>query len=297
MTGTPAAGDASVTGGVPSHFIAADLRFSVNLSLVFRDIPIPVAAERARKLGFDAVELWWPFAAPVPDDRDIDHMLTALANAGTRLVALNLYAGEMEGEDRGLVSLPARLGELQANVPVVLEIVNRTGCRVLNALYGNLDGALEAAYQRAHGVQVLSELALAAQPYGAEVVIEALNPWEFPNYGLHTTRAALDVVGGVAATGTARIRLLHDLYHRQRSEGNLIATLREHATSIGHVQLADSPGRHEPGTGEIAFDRVLGALAATGYRGYVGLEYIPREEPERGLQWLRDLGWKPVADS
>src|SRR5690606_33472962 len=136
----------------------------------------------------------------------------------------------------------------------------RLGCTVLHALYGNRVPGVDPRVQDDLAVEHLALAANAAADIGAVIVVEALNPWENPLYPITGSRAALEVIARVAAETGARLQLLYDLYHMQRSEGDLITSIRRHAARFGHVQLADAPGRHEPGTGEVAFDRVLAEL-------------------------------------
>lgn len=250
-------------------------RFDVNLSILFTELPLlqrPAAAARA---GFDAVELWWPFDGPEPDDREIDALVRAISDAGVRLVSLNLDAGDMARGDRGLLSIPAGVARFRANVPVAVGIAERLGCGVLNALFGNRPAGLPAAEQRALGIEQLAHAAAAAATAGATVVVEALNRFGAPDYPLQSTSEAAGVAAAASAAAGVAVKLCCDVFHMQQSGGNLIATLHTYRDRIGHVQVADVPGRGAPGTGEIAYPRVLAALARDGYDGHVGLEYEP----------------------
>lgn len=265
------------------------MKFAANLSTLFTDLPLlqrPAAAARA---GFDAVELWWPYETPVATERDVDALIRALTESGVSLIALSLDAGDLSAGDRGLLSLPAAADRFRANLEVVAGIAERSGCRVLNALYGNRVTGVSAAAQDETAVENLILAASTVRGMGAVVVVEALNHFDNPRYPLTTTRQALDVVDLLQATGSGDFGLLYDTYHMQRTEGNLIATIREHADRFAHVQIADSPDRHEPGTGEVAYERVLAALEAAGYEGYVGLEYVPLDAADHGFDWLQDL--------
>jgi hydroxypyruvate isomerase len=160
----------------------------------------------------------------------------------------------------------------RANVPVALELAGRVGCTRLNALVGK--GDLDLAVEN---------VAWAAARTDAQILIEACNTIENPGYLLPTTHAALEFVESV---GAPNVRLQYDAYHMQRMEGNLVATLTEHIGRIGHIQIADSPGRGEPGTGEINYAFVLDAIERLGYDGYVGLEYNPSTTTEETLGWM-----------
>lgn len=262
------------------------MRFAANLSTLFTEVPLLDRPAAAAQCGIDAVELWWPFPTPVPGDRQVDALVSSLADVGVTMAALSLDAGDLAGGERGLVSLPDAVDRFRANLEAAVGIAERTGCRVLNALYGNPVAGVSAAAQDELAVDNLTLAARAAGTIGTTLVIEALNPFDSPHYPLTRTSQALDLVDLVAAAGAPNVGLLYDAYHMQRSEGNLIATIRRHAARFGHVQIADSPDRHQPGTGEIAYERVLQALEDSGYQGYVGLEYLPLGSTQESFGWL-----------
>jgi hydroxypyruvate isomerase len=191
----------------------------------------------------------------------------------------------MPGGDRGLLSNPERVTQFRENVPVALELAERPGCRKLNALVWH---RLDSMGREEQFELVRENVAWAADEaagQGAEVMIEAVNTFENVPYLLYTTEDATKFVKSV---GRENVKLQYDVYHMQRMEGNLVATLRKHIGEIGHVQVADSPGRGEPGTGEINYAFVFGVLEELGYDGYVGLEYNPTTErtarASRGFQ-------------
>lgn len=265
------------------------MRFDANLSMLFTEEELlerPAAAARA---GFGAVEIWWPFTDPHPSSSQVDAFVAALDRAQVQLVGLNFAAGDMAGGDRGLVSDPDALDVFRGNVELALSIGERTGCRVFNALYGNRRDDLQPEQQDQVALDNLTFAVASAAEIGATVVVEALNPWENPRYPLVTTGDAVQVLDRVESASGIRPKLLYDCYHAQRSEGNLIDTIRTRIGDIGHVQIADSPGRNEPGTGEINFRRVLEALRDAGYEGHVGLEYRPAGSTISSLTALEDL--------
>ena len=266
--------------------IGQGLRFDANLSILFPELPLLERPAAAAASGFDAVELWWPFASPDPPDAELDRLAGALADAGVDLVGLNFDAGDMPAGDRGLVSVPAAAARFRANVDVAVGLAGRLGCRTLNALYGNRVDGVDPAEQDELAVAHLALAASAAGRVGATVVVESQNPFDSPRYPLLRTAEVLAVLDRVEREAGARLEFLCDLYHLQRTEGNLIHTVERHWRRFGHVQVADSPGRNQPGTGEIAYERVLAALAATGYRGYVGLEYRPLGPTAESFAWL-----------
>lgn len=254
------------------------MRFSANVSILFREAPLLERFARAAEAGFGAVEFWWPLG------EDLAELEAAIRDAGLETALFNFLAGDMPAGERGLVSDPRRQDEFRASVPVALALADRLGCRRLNALAGHRLPGLEREQQLELAAANIAWAAKHAAAIGAEVLVEAVNTFENGPYLLPTTAAA---AGLVERAGRDNVRLQYDAYHAQRMEGNLVATLRERADLIGHVQLADSPARGEPGSGEINFRYVLGELERLGYDGYLGLEYNPTtERTEDSLGWL-----------
>jgi hydroxypyruvate isomerase len=254
------------------------MRYSVNVSILFTEVPFLERFARARDAGFTAVELWWPRG------EDLDATRAAIEDAGVDVVLMNFDAGDMPAGDRGLISDPDRQAAFRENVPVALELARAVGCTKLNALAGHELPGLDRDAQLALARENVRFAADAAADQGAEVLIEAVNTIENGPYLLSRTADAADFV---RAAGRRNVRLQYDAYHMQRMEGNLVATIERHFDAIAHVQVADSPGRGQPGSGEINFDYVLGRLEELGYDGHVGLEYTPPEgDTEASLSWL-----------
>jgi 2-hydroxy-3-oxopropionate reductase len=231
------------------------MRFCVNVSILFKEVPFLERFARAAEAGFSAAEFWWP------SGEDLDEVEGAVKGAGVEVALFNFDAGDMPGGDRGLLSDPKRVEQFRSNVPVALELARSLDCRRLNALVGHRmedasrDEQLELAREN------VAWAAGEAAEQGAEVMIEAVNTFENGPYLLYTTEEAAAFVQSV---GRPNVRLQYDFYHMQRMEGNLVANLRKHIGSIGHVQVADSPGRGEPGTGEINYPYVLAQLEELG---------------------------------
>jgi len=261
-------------------------RYDVNISILFTELPLLERPAAVREVGVDAVEVWWPFDEPVPGKGERQAFLDALERGSTRLVALNFDAGDMGRGERGLVSLPAQRDRFRANVEATLDIAERTGCRILNALWGNRQDGLAAAEQDEVGLENLCEAAAAARSIGAVVVIEALNAYESPRYPLTSTASALAVVDQARAEGAANVAFLADLYHLRRMGEDLVGSLEAAAGRIGHVQIADVPGRGEPGSGELGVEGLLRPLEAIGWSGFVGLEYRPTGPSAPSFAWL-----------
>ncbi len=254
------------------------MRFCVNVSILFKEAPFLERFRRAADAGFSAVEFWWP------SGEDLGEVEAAIKEANLTVALFNFYAGDMPAGDRGLLSDPARQEGFRENVPVALELARRLGCGRLNALVGQEIPGMSREEQLDLARENVAWAAGRAAEYGVEVLVEPVNTFENGPYLLHRTD---DGARFVASVGQANVRLQHDFYHMQRMEGNLSVTLRRHIGGIGHVQVADSPGRGEPGTGEIHYPYVLGVLEELGYDGYVGLEYNPTtERTEESFAWI-----------
>ncbi|MBU7600523.1 TIM barrel protein [Streptomyces sp. P38-E01] len=267
-----------------------DTRFTVNLSILFTELPLLERPAAARAAGFTAVELWWPWPDnPTPDRAELDALREALEDAEVQLTGLNFYAGQLPGPDRGALSLPGEESEkFRKNVDVVADFAASVGCRALNALYGNRTPDADPAEQDALALENLTLAARAADRIGAVLLIEALNETESPHCPLVSSKAAVDLVEQVnAATGLGNAKFLMDLYHLAMNGENLAEVIDRHTAVTGHVQIADCPGRGAPGTGDLDFADLLRQLRQAGYEGWVGLEYKPGDAPSAGsFAWL-----------
>ena len=254
------------------------VRFCPNLSLLFKDADFPERFGRAAEAGFAGVEFWWP------SGEDLGQVEAAIKESGLDVALFNFDAGDMPEGDRGLLSDPDRQKEFRENVPVALELARSVGCRRLNALVGLQLDDVDTDEQLALARENVAWAADQAVEHHIEVMIEAVNTFENGPYLLSTTKAAADFVERV---GRPNVRLQYDAYHLQRMEGNVVATLRERIAEIGHIQVADSPDRGEPGSGELNYRYIFGALEELQYDGWVGLEYNPTtEDTEESLAWL-----------
>jgi hydroxypyruvate isomerase len=261
------------------------LPFAVNCSLLFTEVPLLQRPSAARAAGFDAVEFWWPFATAVPADADVDAFERAVRDAGVALVGLNFAAGDMPGGDRGLVSWPARSQEFRDNIDVTVGIGERLGCRAFNALYGNRVDGVEAEAQDDLAVENLAIAAQAAGSVGATVLVEPVSG--APRYPLLTAADAAGVINRVeGACGATNVGLLADLYHLAVNGDDVYKVVETYADRVAHVQVADAPGRNEPGTGTLPIEHWLRLLQDSGYAGWVGLEYKPSGQTSDSLAWL-----------
>ena len=253
------------------------MKFCANVSILFKEVPFLERFERAAGAGFSAVEFWWP-AEP------LDEVESAIAAAGLSVALFNFDAGDMPAGDRGLLSDPDRAHRFRANVPQALELAERLGTTRLNALVGLERSPGERESQLRLAAENVAWAADQAAQVSAEVLIEAVNTFENGPYLLSTTRQAAAFIERV---DRPNVRLQYDAYHMQRMEGNLVATITEFAPRIAHIQVADSPGRGEPGTGEINYPFVLDAIESLGYDGWIGLEYNPTTaSTEESFGWL-----------
>lgn len=246
--------------------------WTVNCSILLTDLPLRQRPQAARDAGFEAVEFWWPFAEAVPADRDVDAFVAAVRDAGVTLSGLNFAAGDMPGGERGLLSDPARSAEFVDNIDVAVGIGAQLGTTGFNALYGNRVPGADPADQDALAARNLAAAGRAAAAIGAVVLVEPVSG--APAYPLRTAADAVAVADRVRDEhGVESLRVLADLYHLAVNGDDVDAAIDRYAGRIGHVQIADAPGRGEPGSGDLPLTAQLDRLAAAGYSGRVGLEY------------------------
>lgn len=263
------------------------LRFAANMSMLYGHLPMRKRPAAAAAAGFTAVETWWPFTRPEPGDKEVDAFATALADAGVRLVAMNLPEGDMRAGDRGLLSSPARHGDFLAGLDTATGFAERTGCTVLTALYGNREPGVDPDRQDRLAAENLATAATAADRIGARLALEAISGKEAPDYPISDADAAAATVTVVnELTGLANTGLLCDLYHHGRSGEDVPDLLRRHRALVVHVQVADDPGRGRPGSGTLDYPSYFTALRDTEFSGWIGLEYEPTRDPAVDFDWL-----------
>jgi hydroxypyruvate isomerase len=259
------------------------MRFSANLSFLFKDAPFADRFRRAHEAGFRGVEFMWPGTEELPA------VERAVADTGLEVALFNFDGGDVAAGDRGLLSDPARHERFRENVPVALELAARIGCTRLNALVGVRLPEVERETQLQLARENVAWAAAQARAQGASITIEAINSYENGPYLLDTTPKAVGFLDAVAADN---VLLQYDVYHMQRMEGNLANTISRLLPRIGHVQIADPPSRGEPGTGELNYRFILDLLERSGYGGWVGLEYNPSTtRTEDSLGWIKELGY------
>ena len=252
-------------------------KFAANLTFLYTDHPFLDRFERARAGGFDAVEYMFPYAYTKP------RLVEALERHGLTQVLLNLPAGDWEGGERGIACHPDRRDEFRDGVARAVEYATALGCPQVNCLIGIPPAGADP--QRVHHT-VVENLAFAAGALGragVRLLLEPVNGYDIPGFWLQHADQAVHLMDEV---GSDNIWLQYDLYHQQRADGELAATWRRLKGRIAHVQVADNPGRNEPGTGEINYPYLFAELEKDGYAGWIGCEYRPRTETSAGLGWL-----------
>ncbi len=261
------------------------LPYAANCSLLFAELPLLERPAAAYAAGFRAVEFWWPWPSePVPADRDVDAFVATVADSGVQLVGLNFFAGNLAGPDCGVLSIPDRAGAFLDNIDVTVGIGERLGVRAFNALYGNRVPDERPEAQDELGTENLVRAASAANRIDATVLVEPVSgPKPYP---LRTAADVAAVVDRARSAGAQNVGLLCDLFHLANNGDDLDAAITTNQHLIAHVQIADHPGRHEPGTGTLDLDRHLSAIEAGGYSGYVALEYVPSTNTSESLAWL-----------
>ena len=251
-------------------------KFAANLTMLFTELDFLDRFDAARKAGFKAVEYLFPYAY----DRKL--LAEKLASAGLAQVLHNLPAGDWAKGERGIACLPDRVGEFRDGVGKAVEYAKALGCSQVNCLAGvpRPDADPERVYST-----FVDNLRFAARALGAEgirLLIEPINTRDIPGFYLCHTQQALDLI---SKAGGENIYLQYDIYHMQVMEGDIARSLQKHVGRIAHVQLADNPGRNEPGTGEINYPFLFRHLDAIGYRGWIGCEYKPKTTTVEGLGW------------
>lgn len=258
------------------------LQFSANLSFLFQEHDFLDRFGAAARAGFTGVEFHFPYA------HDKAVLAEVVMTSGVEVVLFNLPAGNWAAGDRGIACHPERKAEFQDGVGRAIEYAEALGCTRLNCLAGGFASAvLSAPTFRAHALETLVDnlrfAAAVTQRAGIRLMLEPLNTRDNPGYLVSTTREALPVLDAV---DSKNLFLQYDVYHAQVMEGDLARTIEKNLARIGHIQIGDNPGRHEPGTGEINFPFLFARLQQLGYTGWIGCEYKPSGPTEDCFGWL-----------
>ena len=251
-------------------------KLAANLTMLWNELDFLDRFDAAAKAGFTGVEYLFPY--PYPKEQLVER----LQRNGLAQVLHNLPAGDWAKGDRGVACDPGRVGEFQDGVGKAIEYARTLRCTQVNCLAGIPPAGIDP--QKAHATFV-SNLRFAAERLGGEgirLLIEPINTYDIPGFFLSHTQQALDVIRDV---GSKNLYVQYDIYHMQRMEGELANTIKAHLSQIAHLQLADNPGRNEPGTGEINYRFLFGFIDSIGYDGWIGCEYKPKAATGDGLGW------------
>jgi len=255
-------------------------RFAANLSMLFTEVPFLDRFDRAARAGFEAVEFLFPHEATP------EAIKAELQAHGLSLILHNLPAGNWAGGERGIACHPDRVAEFKAGVDQAITYATALGVKKINCLAGIKPAAVSDEQARATLVANLRYAAGKLGQHGIDLLIEPINTFDIPGFFVSTTAQGVALLDEV---GAANAYIQYDVYHMQRMEGELAGTLNRYLARIGHIQIADNPGRNEPGTGEIAYAFLFAHLRRIGAKGAIGCEYKPAAATEAGLGWRQQL--------
>jgi hydroxypyruvate isomerase len=254
-------------------------KIAANLTMMFTDKPFLDRFAAAAQAGFKYVEFLFPY------DHSADTVKEALDKNGLQAVLFNLPSGNWAGGDRGIGANPGRVEEFRAGVKTAVEYAKVLGVPRLNCLAGKLAPGASRDEHLKTLVENLKFSADALGRIGVKQIIEHINPFDVPGFLLNRVSEVVEVIEKV---GRPNVFVQYDIYHAQRTEGNLAQILREQFGKIDHIQIADNPGRNQPGTGEINFPFLFAEMDRLGYQGYVGLEYNPKPDTLGSLGWIAE---------
>jgi hydroxypyruvate isomerase len=253
-------------------------RFAANLSMMFTEVPFLDRFALAAESGFKAVEFLFPYEHPAAE------IATRLKDNGLDLVLFNAPPGDWARGERGMAALPDRRAEFRDAIAKALEYAVALSCPRLHVMAGLAPAGMAHDTLTATYAANLDWAAEQAGKAGVKPVIEPINHRDIPGFFLNTTDQAAAVI---EALGPARIGMQFDLYHCQITEGDIVKRVEKHLPLIAHMQVADNPGRNEPGTGEVNWPFVFARIDALGFRGWIGCEYRPAGETKAGLSWFQ----------
>ena len=252
-------------------------RFAANLSMMFNEVGFLDRFEAARHAGFSGVEYVSPY------EHEPATLVELLKANGLRQVLFNLPAGNWDAGERGIACLPDRSAEFRAGIDQAALYANALGCRQVNCLAGIAPDGIDSALLHDTFVENLRYAADRLETEGVLLLIEAINNRDIPGFFLNTSTDARRIIDEVHSTNIA---FQYDVYHMQIMEGDLAQTIEDNLDIVRHIQIADNPGRHEPGTGEINYPFLFDHLDKLGYDGWVSAEYVPSGATADGLSWL-----------
>jgi hydroxypyruvate isomerase len=252
--------------------------FDANLTMLFNEVEFLDRFQAAGKAGFHGVEFLFPYAYRK------EQLAERLQANGLTQVLHNLPAGDWARGERGIACLPDRMGEFQDGVGQAIEYARALQCTQLNCLAGITPTAIDPARVRDTLVYNLQFAATQLEAAGIRLLLEPCNTRDIPGFYLNRSQQAIEIIDAV---GSDNLYLQYDIYHMQVMEGNLAPTIQRHLDRIRHFQLADNPGRNEPGTGEINYPFLFGWIDKLGYTGWIGCEYKPAKSTVEGLGWIK----------
>ena len=251
-------------------------RLDANLTMLFNEVDFLDRFEAAAKAGFPGVEYAYPYSY------DKERLVEELERNNLRQVLHNLPPGDWGAGERGIACLPDRVGEFQDGVGIAIEYANALGCKQVNCLAGIAPEGVDPDTLYRTLVSNLTFAASKLEEAGILLLVEAANTRDMPGFFVNHTTEVRSIIEEV---GSQNLKLQYDVYHMQIMQGDLIPTIKADLDIIRHIQIADNPGRHEPGTGEIRYPFILQSLDVMGYDGWVGCEYVPLTTTEAGLHW------------
>jgi hydroxypyruvate isomerase len=255
-------------------------KFAANLTMLFNEVPFMERFDKAGAAGFKAVEFLFPYPFSAADIK------SKLDSNGLQLILHNLPAGDWDAGERGIACLPNRVDEFKAGVSKAIEYAKVLGVKQLNCLAGKAPADVDRKVLHATFVNNLKYAATELKKNGLNLLIEPINTYDIPGFFLSGTAQGIAILDEVAADNAF---LQYDIYHAQRMEGELANSMQKYFKRIGHIQLADNPGRNEPGTGEINYSFLFQMIDRLGYTGWIGCEYKPASTTEAGLGWMKSL--------
>ncbi|MBT8546734.1 hydroxypyruvate isomerase [Polynucleobacter paneuropaeus] len=253
------------------------IQFAANLTMLFNEFPFLDRFEQASKAGFKAVEFLFPYGIPAEDIK------AKLDQYHLKLVLHNLPAGNWDGGERGIACLPDRVEEFKTGVAEAIRYAGILGVGQLNCLAGKVPAGVDHKLLHQTFVNNLRFAAAELKKNHLKLLVEPINEYDIPGFYLCSTQQAISILDEV---GADNLFLQYDIYHAQRMEGELANTITKYFHRIAHMQLADNPGRNEPGTGEINYPFLFRFLEKIGYKGWVGCEYKPATDTLSGLSWM-----------
>jgi hydroxypyruvate isomerase len=257
--------------------------FAANLTMLFTELPFPERFVQAKQAGFSLVEYLFPYEYPAAE------LKQRLDDNGLTQVLFNLPCGDWANGERGIAALPGRVEEFRAGVSQAIDYALTLGVKQINCLAGIRDPGYREQQHHDTLVGNLRYAAEALAAHGIRLLLESINHFDIPGFFVNRTAEARAILQEV---NQPNVFLQYDVYHAQREEGELTATIRNHLEQIGHIQIADNPGRHQPGTGEINYPFLFQELDRLGYQGVVGLEYVPEPETVQSLAWITEYGYR-----